>query len=361
MSRRRPLHSPSQNCDRCSLDCEPVQSLYLRSLCGDYASENFVILLHRPIRSGISYLMKENYSLQDLRNWRDDTREADPPIRLGVVGDPVQHSLSPQMQNRALRECAIGAQYGRFHISAAELRECLGLIQRKDFIGVNLTLPHKIAAAQLVDELATSARDAGAVNTVAVVGGKLVGHNTDGLGFAQAFRGAFHLDLRDLRVLVLGAGGAARAIAIQCASERCERLVIAARSAEKARKLTKELSAHFVDARVLGPVARLQAISLDEPMLRAQIPNIDVVVNATPLGLRPGDPAIVPARVLAPHLVVFDTVPLDQTPLTRAARDAGARAIAGKTMLLHQGAAAFEIWFSRSAPVEAMRAALAGI
>jgi shikimate dehydrogenase len=300
--------------------------------------------------------MKEIYALSDLQKWKPKSKA---PIRLGVFGDPVAQSLSPQMQNAALENCDLQVGYARFEIGADELPAALELLPQLDFIGVNLTVPHKIAAFQLMDEVDESARQVGAVNTIKVENEKLRGSNTDGKGFARAIREEFSVDLRDLRVLVLGAGGAARAIALECAKENSERLVIANRDFEKAKTLAEELRPFFAEARVLGPVPRLQAIPWDEIAFRFQIANVDLVVNATPLGLHHADAAPISARLLAPHLMVYDTVySRAQTALVSAAIEAGARAANGLSMLLHQGALAFEIWFDRAAPLGAMRAAL---
>ena len=302
---------------------------------------------------------KQVYTFADLQDWSKATQDIDPPIRLGVFGDPVAHSLSPQMQNAALKHCQIDMQYVRFQISPDELREALKLIRDLKFVGVNLTVPHKIAALKLVDDLEESAKHIGAVNAIKVEREKLRGFNTDGRGFSRAIREEFVVDLRDLRVMILGAGGAARAIAMQCAKENCERLVIANRTLEKGKKLADELRDFFAGPRVLGPVARLQAIAWDEAAFRFQIGNIDLIVNATPLGLHRSDPSPIPARLLAPHLMVYDTIYSErQTPFVSAAIEAGARGANGLSMLLHQGALAFEIWFGREAPLDVMRKAL---
>jgi shikimate dehydrogenase len=298
---------------------------------------------------------KEVYTLADLKDWR----EVDPPIRLGVFGDPVEHSLSPQMQNAALKHCKIDMQYARFHILPDELRDAIDLIRKLEFIGVNLTIPHKISALKLLDVADDNVKCIGAVNVIKIAGGKLRGFNTDGRGFARAIREQFSVDLRDLRVMILGAGGAARAIALQCAKENSERLVIANRSFEKAQKLADELRDFFSGPKVLGPVPRLQAVPLEEAAVRFQIGNLDLVVNATPIGLNRADASPIPARLLAPHLMVYDTIySAERTPLVSAAIEAGARATNGLSMLLHQGALAFEIWFQREAPIEVMRKAI---
>jgi shikimate dehydrogenase len=303
--------------------------------------------------------LKETYTLADLQNL--DRKKSAPPIRLGVLGDPIAHSFSPRMQNTALRASKIKMGYGAFQIAEGELPDALKILREQDFVGVNLTIPHKIAALQLMDEVDENAGAAGAVNTIKIEDGKLRGFNTDGKGFARAIREEFAVDLRDLRVLLLGAGGAARAIALQCAKQNCERLVIANRDLEKATKLTAGLRPFFAGPKVLGPVPRLQAIVWNEAAFRFQIANIDLVVNATPLGLNRADAAPISARLLAPHLMIYDTIySSGPTPFMSAALEAGARAASGISMLLHQGALAFEIWFGRAAPLDAMRAALSG-
>jgi shikimate dehydrogenase len=250
-------------------------------------------------------------------------------------------------------------RYARFQIAATELQSALEFLRPLDFIGVNLTVPHKVAALGWVDEVDDATREIGAINTIKCEGGKLRGFNTDGKGFSRAIREEFAVDLRDLRVLLLGAGGAARAIAWQCAKENCERLVVANRDAAKGSMLVEQLRPSFASPRVLGPVARLQSIELEEAALRFQIANTDLVVNATPLGLNQNDPLPVPSRLLEPHLMIYDTVySTGPTAFVRGAVEAGARAANGLSMLVHQGALAFEIWFDRLAPIEEMRKAL---
>jgi shikimate dehydrogenase len=302
----------------------------------------------------------DRYTLTDLERWSEIARDIDPPIRLGVFGDPVAHSLSPQMQNAALRAFEINMQYARFHIRANELRSALRFVRELDFVGTNLTVPHKIAGLAQVDAADESAARCGAVNTVCLHDKKLVGSNTDAGGFSRAIRSEFSIDLRDLRVMILGTGGGTgHALAWQCGLENCERLVLVNRTPAKASAIVEELRRFFVEARVLGPVARLEAVRWDETAIRAQLTDIDLIVNATPLGMNPSDPAPIPARLLAPHHMVFDCVYRpSKTALLRAADEAGARGANGLSMLLHQGALSFSLWFNREAPIEAMRSAL---
>lgn len=303
----------------------------------------------------------DRYTLADLERWSEITREVEAPIRLGVFGDPVAHSLSPQMQNAALRAFDIKMQYARFHIRANELRSALRFIRELDFVGINLTLPHKVAALTQIDVADESASRCGAVNTVWVHDNKLVGSNTDAEGFSRAIRSEFSMDLRDLRVMILGAGGGTgHAIAWQCALEHCERLVLVNRTLAKTGAIVERLRPFFTEPRVLGPVSRLEAVPLEESAVRAQLPDIDLIVNATPVGTNPNDPAPIPTRLLLPHHIVFDCVyHPSRTALLRAAEEAGARGADGLSMLLHQGALSFASWFNCGAPFEAMRSALA--
>jgi shikimate dehydrogenase len=302
----------------------------------------------------------ERYTLADLENWRTAAGDVDPPIRLALFGDPVAHSLSPQMQNAALRACKIDMQYARFHIRSNELRSALRFLRGLDFIGINLTVPHKIAAFTQIDQADESAARPSAVNTIRVRDKKLTGSNTDGEGFLRAVRSALSVDVRDLRVMLIGAGGGTgRSIAWQCALENCERLVLVNRTYEKAQALAEHLRPYFAGPRVLGPAARIEAVAWEEAALRAQLADIDLIVNATPLGMNPSDPTPLPARLLAPHHMVFDSVyGPSKTSLLRAVDEAGGRGTNGLSMLLHQGALSFSIWFDREAPIDAMRKAL---
>jgi shikimate dehydrogenase len=303
----------------------------------------------------------DRYTLTDLEKWAEIIRDVNPPIRVGVFGDPVAHSLSPQMQNAALRAFEINMQYARFHIRPNELRSALSFLRELDFVGVNLTVPHKISGLAQIDVTDESASRCGAVNTVRLRDKKLVGSNTDAEGFSRAVRGEFSIDLRDLRVMILGAGGGTgHAIAWQCALENCERLVLVNRTSAKTSAIVERLRPFFAEPRVLGPVARLEAVRWDETAVRAQLADVDLIVNATPLGMNPSDPAPIPARLLAPHHIVFDCVYRpSKTALLQAADEAGARGANGLAMLLQQGALSFSAWFNREAPIEAMRSAIA--
>lgn len=284
----------------------------------------------------------------------------EPPVRLGVIGDPVAHSKSPSFQNAALDFCGIPARYGKLHVPPDRMAEVLRALPAAGFLGVNVTIPHKAAALNCVDEADSYAKAAGSVNTIVVHGSKLLGFNTDGPGLVRAVREEFAVEVRDLRVAILGAGGGAgRAIAVQCAIEGCKRLVLANRTLDKARDLAHTLAPFFPPRTAIGPEEKLVAIPLDETALRRELKNIDLLINATSLGMKDTDRSVVPASWLAPDLLVYDTVYAGGTSrLLEDASAAGARGANGLGMLLHQGALSFEIWFQRSAPLDEMRRAL---
>ena len=306
--------------------------------------------------------MKEVYSIEDLRGWARVTSDAKPPLRLAVLGDPVAHSASPPMHNAALEKSGIAARHTRLQIRAEQLAGAFRLLPEAGFIGVIRTIPHKAAAVSLMDRVDDHARRIGAVNTVVVEGKELVGFNTDGPGLVCALRADFFVDLRDLRVMILGAGGGAgRAIAMQCAIERCERLVLVNRTTEKARALAAELEPMFRGSRLLGPVARLEAVPWTDGALKFQLEHTDLVINCTSLGMKRTDPSPLPSAVLQPHLTIYDTIyAAVRTQLMLAAETKPAHAFREWSFPCCFIRARWVVrdWFNRPAPVDVMRAAL---
>jgi len=304
--------------------------------------------------------MPEVYSADDLISGGKVFADLKPPARLGVFGDPVAHSKSPAFHNAALRAAGIDISYVRIHVPVEKAPDAFRALPKAGFLGTNVTIPHKAAALAAMDEVDDYARRSGSVNTVVVQGDRLAGFNTDGPGLVRAIREEFSVDLRDLRVVLLGAGGGAgRAIAVQCAMESCERLVLVNRTLEKAQALAAELSSSFRSDRLVGPIERIQAIPFEEDALRTQLAHADLVINATSVGMRRTDPPLIPSALLTPSLMVYDTVyAAGKSRLLEDAAVAGARCANGLSMLLHQGALSFEIWFNQPAPLEVMRQAL---
>ena len=298
--------------------------------------------------------MKDVYTIEDLRDWRAVTADCDPPLRLAVIGDPVAHSVSPQMHNAALAALGIPARYTRLHIKPDELTEALGLLHKSGFIGINCTIPHKAGVLDAVDDADEHARRAGGVNTV-VVGknGKLRGFSTDGPGFSRAVQESFGIGLRHLRVLVLGAGGGAgRAIAMQCAEEQCPALTLLNRSLDKLEPLLEDIAK-------VCPFDRVSSGDLSDLFLKIGLANSDLIVNCTALGMKPGDKSPAPARHIEARHLLYDTIYVGhRTPLLTAGDTVGAKGANGLSMLLHQGALSFKLWFEREAPIDAMRRAL---
>jgi shikimate dehydrogenase len=298
--------------------------------------------------------MKPVYTLADLQAWEVVTAQEKPPLRLAVIGDPVAHSASPPMHNAALAACGIDVRYCRLHLRPEELVDALRILPEKGFLGINCTIPHKAGVLAAVDEADEGARQAGGVNTVAVgADGRLRGFSTDGPGLARAVREQFGVELRQVRILVLGAGGGAgRAVAMQCAISGAKRLTLLNRSVEKLQPLHDAIGAFY-------PRDLLSISPWDDAALAAALDVSDLVVNCSALGMQLGEPSPISATLLLPRHMVYDTIyTAGHTPLMLAAEAADARCANGLSMLLHQGALSFEIWFQRPAPLEVMRAAL---
>ena len=276
----------------------------------------------------------------------------------GVVGYPVAHSLSPAMHQAAFRALNLDAQYLAFEIPPDRLIEGLEILEKAGVLGLNLTLPHKQKVLPWLSEISLEASQIGAANTLKLNSGKRLGFNTDGKGFSQAIKESFSQSLSDLHILIVGTGGAGRAIAFQSAFEGCRQLLLANRTLEKAQSLVKELRAVFFGDMPLESPLKIEALSLDSENFVKKIENIDLIVNATSLGLKSEEALPLPIHFIKPNHLVFDAI-YQATPFLQAAQKVGAKTANGLDMLLYQGALAFEIWFSQPAPVEVMRQALA--
>jgi shikimate dehydrogenase len=256
---------------------------------------------------------------------------------VGVFGSPIAHTASPAMHNAAFAALKMNWVYLPFHVEPQNLRPALLGVRDMNFRGVNLTVPHKILALDIVDEVDPAARKLGAVNTVVVEAGKLRGFNTDGYGFAKAIKEDFDMNLKGKRVLILGAGGAGRAIAIQCNFDGAAKVIVANRTPGR-----------FPDT-----------VPLDAKSIAGVIHKVDLLVNATSIGLQPGETLPLTREMFTPQLAVYDTIYRPaETALIRQAAEAGAKVANGLSMLLHQGAKSFEIWTKRKAPLTVMRRVL---
>ncbi len=268
----------------------------------------------------------------------------------GVFGAPIRHTASPAMHNAAFDHLGINWAYLAFHVSPETLKNALAGARDLGFVGLNLTVPHKIAALPLMDDLDTEAQTLGAVNTVVVRDGRLHGTNTDGYGFVKALEEEFSLSLKGHHIMILGAGGVGRALAGKCALEQAAKITVANRTPDKAHSLARELAGH-------GTVC--EAVALDAETLARVLPDADLVVNATAVGLQGSNELpIRPEHFVAGQCVLDMIYRPPVTPFLEIAQQAGARVANGLSMLLHQGARAFELWTGEKAPIEPMRTAL---
>jgi shikimate dehydrogenase len=268
------------------------------------------------------------------------------PWRVGVIGDPVAHSLSPALQQPALDALGIPARYELWPTPAAELPRRVAGLREAEVLGANVTVPHKLAVMDLIDEVSTTARRAGAVNTIINRSGRLLGENTDVAGFAAAL-GEVDPAPASRRALILGAGGAARAVVLALDAAGVRDIAIANRGRERAQGLAGDLA----------PIP-LTVLDLSQESLRSALPRVMLLVNATALGWHAGETPL-PLDLLA--LLPADAIVVDltyrDTDLLLAARRSGRRTLDGLPMLVHQGARALELWTGRPAPLAVMRAA----
>ncbi|WP_179954394.1 shikimate dehydrogenase [Oleiharenicola lentus] len=285
-------------------------------------------------------------TLADLDGW------SHPGPALAVLGHPIKHSVSPAMHNAALAAMAAHDarfapwKYFRFDMPPAQLPAALAQLHAAGFLGLNLTVPHKVLAVGLVAEIDPAARAIGAVNTLRRTATGWKGFNTDGYGLATALKTDLALDLAGAHVVLLGAGGAARGAAVECLQRRCASLRIGNRTRANLDTLLAAL-------RPLAGDTVLEGFDPTEPP--AAMPAGVVVVNATSAGLQPGEPAPMDLRRLPPGAKVYDMVyNPPQTSLLRDAATLGLPHANGLSMLVHQGARALEIWTGAAVPAAVM-------
>ena len=290
--------------------------------------------------------MSATLSLPDLATWSFRG------TALAVLGQPIEHSISPAMHNAALAALAVtddrfaSWRYFRFEIAPDELPEALPRFHAAGFHGLNLTVPHKILACDCIERIDTSARPAGAVNTLRRTPTGWEGFNTDGYGLAAAVAETLRHQLADRDIILLGAGGAARGAAVECLQRGCRSLAIGNRTAARTDALCAALQP-------LAPGIPVRGFDPATPP--RDLPRDALVINATSAGLKPEDAAPVDLRQLPVVAAVYDMIynpPL--TPLLAQAKALGVPQANGLSMLVYQGARALELWTGAEAPVEVM-------
>ena len=274
------------------------------------------------------------------------------PAIYGVVGYPVKHSFSPGMHNAAFKSLGINAAYLAFEIKPDGLPAFLKNLNKLGIAGVNLTVPHKEIAFKRLRYVSDEAKTSGTVNTIKNSKGKLFGDSTDAYGLLSSLREEFKLtSLRNKSILLLGAGGAANAVAAALASSGIITLYISNRTHEKAVRLAEKTEA--------ATSTRCVAVPLYDKAVSMIISDVDILINATSSGLKLTDKSPVTGSALRKGLLVYDMIynpPV--TRLLKEAKKAGAAGVNGLGMLLHQGARAFTIWTGKKAPLSVMRKAI---
>jgi shikimate dehydrogenase len=267
----------------------------------------------------------------------------------GVIGDPIEHTLSPALQNAAFQQLGLDCVFLAFHVKPTDVEKAIAGVRGLGISGLNVTMPHKNAVIPYLDEVDDAAKFLGSVNTINHQNDRLRGFSTDGAGALNALK-ENGTDPHGKKVVVLGAGGAAKAIAYALAPEADE-LVLLNRTPQKTQELTKALYMKFIGKIISG--------SLSATDLWKNLQDADILINATTVGMHPHpDESLIQAKWLRPGLTVMDIVynPI-QTQLAADAKAAGAKVVSGVEMLIYQGAASFEIWTDKKAPVEVMRQA----
>ena len=270
--------------------------------------------------------------------------------RVVLIGHPVAHSLSGAMQQAAFDSAGIDARYELWDRAPIALADAINEVRGDDFLGANVTIPHKERVVPMIDKLTEDAQATGAVNTLTREGRRLVGHNTDVPGFEAALDKLVGRQKMPRAAVVLGAGGGARAVVHGLIRAGFQRIIVFNRHLHRAEGMVKFFarSAAHMD---------LKAMPWHESIIESELAKAKVLINATSIGLA-SDVSPIPAEVITADLLVLDLI-YNRTRLLRDAEAAGALANDGETMLLHQGAAAFALWTGQPAPLEIMGQALA--
>lgn len=269
-------------------------------------------------------------------------------MKFTVIGDPIEHSLSPAMQNAGIQAMGLDAEYSKTDVKSDELAN-FAEFARKELDGFNITIPHKKNIIPYLDEIDEFANFAESVNTVAVKNGRLCGTSTDGYGLETAVKEEFAFDIEGKNIFFVGCGGAVRAVAFYFASKNVKSMIFANRTIKKAENLVEDLKKFRENI-------ELKAVSIDN-IERERIRNSDIVIQGTSLGLKADDPSPLPHKLFFSELCYYDTI-YKNTEFLKSAKFANAKFADGRGMLLHQGIKSLSIWTNQNPPTEIMREAL---
>ena len=265
-----------------------------------------------------------------------------------LIGYPVEHSKSPLMHNAAFQSLGLDFVYVLLSVKAPDLKEAVTGLRASNVAGANVTIPYKEEVIKYLDEITPEAMFIGAVNTIHNREGKLIGYNTDGQGFITSLLTDGKIKLEGQRVFLIGAGGAGKAVAVKLAERGVERLVITDKIGERTESLVSRLQENIPDCPVY-------AVAMASKEFAEAISESTLLINATPVGMNEGDPCVIDPDYLHKDLFIYDVVYNRETPLVGEAKKRGIKALGGIGMLIHQGAASFEIWTGQKAPVEVMK------
>jgi len=271
---------------------------------------------------------------------------------VGLIGYPIDYTLSPAMHNAAFKELNLNFVYLPFRVKLEDLNLATKGLLALNILGVNVTIPHKEEVIKYLDVLSHEAAIIGAVNTICLQEGRLIGDNTDGKGFVTSLIEEMKIDPIDKKVFILGAGGAARAIAISLANLGVKKITFTDKEMVKAEILVSDIKHHFHEV-------WLDTVGLKDNEFEDYIKDCHILINATPCGMHKNDPLLINPDWLFKNQIIYDIIyKPDQTPLLQVAKKKGCKIQNGMSMLVHQGALSFELWTGKKAPIEVMRKAL---
>ena len=273
---------------------------------------------------------------------------------VGIFGYPIVHSLSPVLHNAAFTKLGLDFVYLPFSVRPDHLEDAVKAIKSLNMVGVNITIPHKRKVLDYLDEVDHQARMMRAVNTILHQDGRLIGYNTDGEGFLESLRQEGEFDPQGKRAFVIGAGGAACAISFALVKAGIKSIILVNRTPEAAKILLERLKENVEDE------CEFSLVDFSQRNLPGIMDKVDLLVNATSVGMHSGDPLLINPDLFPPHIFVYDVVYNRKTELLKEAEKRNLASLGGVGMLIYQATLSFKIWTGRTPPINEMRRVLMG-